>query len=203
MKKQDILTNLESINDDIEITGEILGFAKPKEFDINEITLDQFKNVLENNKQINGYYQSTLDGKVSKGINTFKEKTMPTLIEEAIKAKSTEGLTPEQIKLRELEKQLADMQAEKTKAELLNANTAKLKEKNLDIGLAKYINSDEDVDFFSNLISNSIQNGVKEKLGDSNYTPPKTDNNSFGKIQWQDVIDGKSSYEDFMKQENK
>ena len=77
MKKQDILTKLEGIEEDIDITEEILGFAKPKEFNVNEITLEQFKNVLETNKQINGYYQSTLDSKVSKGINTFKEKTMP------------------------------------------------------------------------------------------------------------------------------
>lgn len=138
-----------------------------------------------------------------KAIAKYEKETLPTKIEEAIKAKSTEGLSPSELKLRELEQKLADMELEKQKAELLNVNTAKLKEKGLDIGLAKYINDDSDVDFFSNLISNSIHNGVKEKLGDSNYTPPKTDNNSFGKIQWQDVIDGKSSYEDFMKQENK
>ncbi|WP_455793602.1 capsid assembly scaffolding protein Gp46 family protein [Clostridium butyricum] len=174
MKKQDLLTKLEEINEDIEITEEILGFAKPKEFNVNDITLEQFKNVLETNQQINGYYQSTLDSKVSKGINTFKEKTMPSLIEEEIKKRDTSNLTPEQLQLKELQAQLDAMKLEKEQAELLNANANKLKENGLDTGLAKYIKSDEDITFFKDLISNSVQAGIQEKLGDSNYKPPTT-----------------------------
>lgn len=174
MKKQDLLTKLEEINEDIEITEEILGFAKPKEFNVNDITLEQFKNVLETNKQINGYYQSTLDSKVSKGINTFKEKTMPSLIEEEIKKRSNEGLTPEQLQLKELQAQLDAMKAEKEQAELLNANIGKLKDNGLDTSLAKYIKTDEDILFFKDLIGNSVQAGIQAKLGDSNYKPPVT-----------------------------
>lgn len=174
MKKQDLLTKLEEINEDIEITEEILGFAKPKEFNVNDITLEQFKNVLETNQQINGYYQSTLDSKVSKGINTFKEKTMPSLIEEEIKKRSNEGLTPEQLQLKELQSQLDAMKAEKEQAELLNANIGKLKDNGLDTSLAKYIKTDEDILFFKELIGNSVQAGIQAKLGDSNYKPPVT-----------------------------
>ena len=174
MKKQDLLTKLEEINEDIEITEEILGFAKPKEFNVNDITLEQFKNVLETNQQINGYYQSTLDSKVSKGINTFKEKTMPSLIDEEIKKRSNEGLTPEQLQLRELQAQLDAMKAEKEQAELLNANIGKLKDNGLDTSLAKYIKTDEDILFFKELIGNSVQAGIQAKLGDSNYKPPVT-----------------------------
>lgn len=186
MKKQDLLTKLEEINEDIEITEEILGFAKPKEFNVNDITLEQFKNVLETNQQINGYYQSTLDSKVSKGINTFKEKTMPSLIEEEIKKRSNEGLTPEQLQLRELQAQLDAMKAEKEQAELLNANIGKLKDNGLDTSLAKYIKTDEDILFFKELIGNSVQAGIQAKLGDSNYKPPVTagDVNSITKEQF-------------------
>lgn len=186
MKKQDLLTKLEEINEDIEITEEILGFAKPKEFNVNDITLEQFKNVLETNQQINGYYQSTLDSKVSKGINTFKEKTMPSLIEEEIKKRSNEGLTPEQLQLRELQAQLNAMKAEKEQAELLNANIGKLKDNGLDTSLAKYIKTDEDILFFKELIGNSVQAGIQAKLGDSNYKPPVTagDVNSITKEQF-------------------
>lgn len=199
----EITEYLNTNKDNEEVVGLIKSFQQPLTRDVVETWCQDGdgRSWLDRNCDI--YSNKAVKTAQEKAIAKYEKETLPTKIEEAIKAKSTEGLTPEQIKLRELEKQLADMQAEKTKAELLNANTAKLKEKGLDIGLAKYINSDEDVDFFSNLISNSIQNGVKEKLGDSNYTPPKADNNSFGKIQWQDVIDGKSSYEDFMKQENK
>lgn len=186
MKKQDLLTKLEEINEDIEITEEILGFAKPKEFNVNDITLEQFKNVLETNQQINGYYQSTLDSKVSKGINTFKEKTMPSLIDEEIKKRSNEGLTLEQLQLRELQAQLDAMKAEKEQAELLNANIGKLKDNGLDTSLAKYIKTDEDILFFKELIGNSVQAGIQAKLGDSNYKPPVTagDVNSITKEQF-------------------
>lgn len=186
MKKQDLLTKLEEINEDIEITEEILGFAKPKEFNVNDITLEQFKNVLETNQQINGYYQSTLDSKVSKGINTFKEKTMPSLIEEEIKKRDTSNLTPEQLQLKELQAQLDAMKAEKEQAELLNANIGKLKDNGLDTSLAKYIKTDEDILFFKDLIGNSVQAGIQAKLGDSNYKPPVTagDVNSITKEQF-------------------
>lgn len=186
MKKQDLLTKLEEINEDIEITEEILGFAKPKEFNVNDITLEQFKNVLETNQQINGYYQSTLDSKVSKGINTFKEKTMPSLIEEEIKKRDTSNLTPEQLQLKELRAQLDAMKAEKEQAELLNANIGKLKDNGLDTSLAKYIKTDEDILFFKDLIGNSVQAGIQAKLGDSNYKPPVTagDVNSITKEQF-------------------
>ena len=186
MKKQDLLTKLEEINEDIEITEEVLGFAKPKEFNVNDITLEQFKNVLETNQQINGYYQSTLDSKVSKGINTFKEKTMPSLIEEEIKKRDTSNLTPEQLQLKELQAQLDAMKAEKEQAELLNANIGKLKDNGLDTSLAKYIKTDEDILFFKDLIGNSVQAGIQAKLGDSNYKPPVTagDVNSITKEQF-------------------
>lgn len=172
----EITEYLNTNKDNEEVVDLIKSFQQPLTRDVVETWCQDGdgRSWLDRNCDI--YSNKAVKTAQEKAIAKYEEKTLPTKIEEAIKAKSTEGLTPEQIKLRELEKQLADMQAEKTKAELLNANTAKLKEKGLDIGLAKYINDDADVDFFSNLISNSIQNGVKEKLGDSNYTPPKTDN---------------------------
>lgn len=175
MIKSELLEKIKDMDDNIEIDYDILGLAKPK--DINDITLDEFKNVLTNNKEIKGYYQSTLDTKVSKGINTFKEKTLPSLIEEGIKAKSEEGLTDEQKQLRALQAKIDQMEQEKAHNELLNSNRNKLKEAKLSEDLAKYIQSDEDIDFFKTLITNSINEGVKEKINNSNYTPPQSDNN--------------------------
>ena len=78
------------------------------------------------------------------------------------------------------------MKLEKAKAELLETNRNKLKGQGLDISLAKYINSDEDITFFKDLISNSVQAGIKEKLGNSNYKPPVStgDVNSITKEQF-------------------
>ena len=107
-------------------------------------------------------------------IAKFKEEELPKLIDDAVKAKSSEGLTPEQIQLKELQAQLDAMKAEKEQAELLNINIGKLKEQGLNTDLARFIKSDEDITFFKNLIDSSVQAGVKEKLGGSNYKPPVT-----------------------------
>lgn len=175
MLKSELLKQLENIKEDEDINETIQGiedFAKP--LDINTIGLEDYKKLISENNEIKGYNQSLVDSAVSKGVESFKSKKMPEYIEKAIKAKSNEGKTPEQIKLQELEKKLSDMELEKQKVELLNTNSAKLKEKGLDTSLAKYISTDEDIEFFGNLISNSVNNGVNEKLNNNNYVPPTT-----------------------------
>lgn len=175
MLKNELLELLKDISDDADINENIQnieGFAKP--LDINSIGLEDYKKLINEKNEIKGYNQSLIDSAVSKGVESFKTKKMPTYIEEAIKAKSNEGKTPEQIQLAELQKQLDEMKAEKEKVEILNANSGKLKEKGLDIGLAKYINTDEDIEFFNTLITNSVNNSVKERLGNKDQTPPKS-----------------------------
>ena len=64
------------------------------------------------------------------------------------------------------------MKAEKEQAELLNANSKKLKEQGLNTDLAKYIKTDDDIDFFKNLINDSVKTQIQQKLGKSSYKPP-------------------------------
>ena len=109
-------------------------------------------------------------------IAKFKTEELPKIIDDAIKAKSNEGLTPEQMQLKELQAQLDAMKAEKEQAELLNANSKKLKEQGLNTDLAKYIKTDDDIDFFKNLINDSVKTQIQQKLGKSSYKPP-VDNN--------------------------
>ena len=110
-------------------------------------------------------------------IAKFKAEELPKLIDDAIKAKSNEGLTPEQMQLKELQAQLDAMKAEKEQAELLNANVRKLKEVGLNTDLARFIKEDSDIDFFKNLINDSVKTEVKQKLGHSSYKVPAVDNN--------------------------
>ena len=110
-------------------------------------------------------------------IAKFKAEELPKIIDDAIKAKSNEGLSPEQMQLKELQAQLDAMKAEKEQAELLNANSKKLKEQGLNTDLAKYIKTDDDIDFFKNLINDSVKTQIQQKLGKSSYKPPVVDNN--------------------------
>ena len=182
MIKKELLEKLKDIADDADINETIQsidGLIKP--FNVKNITIDDYKNILASNEAVKGYYQSTLDSSISKAVDNHDKKFMkekfPKLLEEEIKKRDTSNLSPEQQQLRELQAQLDAMKAEKEQAELLNANIGKLKNNGLDTGLAKYIKSDDDITFFKELIGNSVQAGIKEKLGNSNYKPPANNGN--------------------------
>ena len=193
MLKSELLEKLKDIADDADINEAILkmdDFAKSSKIDVTKMTIDDYKNMLANNDIIKAYYQSSFDSAVGKAVTNhdekFKKEKLPKLIDEAVKAKASEGLTPEQKQLKELQEQLEQMKLEKAKAELLEANRNKLKGQGLDTSLAKYINNDDDIAFFKELIGNSVQAGIKEKLGNSNYKPAASsgDVNSITKEQF-------------------
>ena len=110
-------------------------------------------------------------------IAKFKQEELPKLIDDAIKAKSNEGLTPDQLKIKELEEKMAKYEAEKAESLRLETNRNKLKDNGMNIDLAKYIKTDDDIDFFKNLINNSVKTEIQQKLGKSSYKPPMVDNN--------------------------
>ena len=193
MLKSELLEKLKDIADDADINETILNmedFAKSSKVDVKKLTIDDYKNMLANNDIIKAYYQSSFDSAVGRAVTNhdekFKKEKLPKLIDEAVKAKASEGLTPEQKQLRELQEQLEQMKLEKAKSELLEANRNKLKGQGLDTSLAKYIENDDDIAFFKDLIVNSVQAGIKEKLGNSNYKPPTSagDVNSITKEQF-------------------
>ena len=110
-------------------------------------------------------------------IAKFKQEELPKILDAAIKAKSNEGLTPEQMQLKELQAQLDAMKAEKEQALRLEENRNKLKESGLNTDLARFIKEDSDIDFFKNLINDSVKTQIQQKLGKSSYKPPVVDNN--------------------------
>lgn len=184
MLKSELLEKLKDIAEDADVNEAILSiddFAKSSEIDVKKLTIDDYKNMLANNAVIKAYYQSSFDSAVGSAVTKhdekFKREKLPGIIEDAIKAKSNEGLTPEQIQLRELQAQLDAMKAEKEQAELLNSNVRKLKEVGLNTDLARFIKEDSDIDFFKNLINDSVKAEVKNKLGHSSYKLPAVDNN--------------------------
>ena len=184
MLKSELLEKLKDIAEDADVNETILSiddFAKSSEIDVKKLTIDDYKNMLANNAVIRAYYQSSFDSAVGSAVTKhdekFKREKLPGIIEDAIKAKSNEGLSPEQVQLKELQAQLDAMKAEKEQAELLNSNVRKLKEVGLNTDLARFIKEDSDIDFFKNLINDSVKAEVKNKLGHSSYKLPAVDNN--------------------------
>ena len=209
MLKSELLEKLKDINDDTDINEIILSiedFAKSSELDVTKLTTEDYKRILETNEAIKGYYTSQMDSAISKAINShdekFKRDKLPKIIEDELKKRSNEGLTPEQIEIKNLKAEMEAMKAEKEANDLLNTNRTKLKEVNLSEDLAKYIKEDSDIEFFKNLITESVNNGVKNKINGSSYAPPSGNNLGGGKITWEMVQENPSLMADYMKQNN-
>ena len=182
MKKIDLLKLIEGLEDETDVLDtlkeqeEVKGLIKP--FDVNEITLEDFKKVITDNKEVKGYYTSEKDRAVSKGIETFKSNNLPKLIDEELKKKSNEGLSEEAIQLKELQAKFEALEKEKTISELKGKYTKLLVEKGLNAELIDFVfNEDEEifnsnVDKINSIIENSINAKTNEILNNNEYIPP-------------------------------
>lgn len=182
MKKIDLLKLIEGLEDETDVLDtlkeqeEIKGLIKP--FDVNEITLEDFKKAIADNKEIRGYYTSEKDRAVTKGIETFKSNNLPKLIDEELKKKSNEGLSEEAIQLKELQAKFEALEKEKTISELKGKYTKLLVEKGLNAELIDFVfNEDEEifnsnVDKINSIIENSINAKTNEILNNNEYIPP-------------------------------
>lgn len=184
MKKVDLIKLIEGLGDDDNVletlkeNEDIKDFAKSLH-DINNISIEDFKQLLANNQVIKGYWTSEKDSAVSKGVESFKTKTMPKHIEEEIKKRSNEGKSPEQIQLEELQVKIAQMEKEKQMSVLTNKYSKTLSEKGLPIDLVDFIVSEDEekilanIEKFEGMFNNVADSKVKAKLGDMDYQPPK------------------------------
>ena len=182
MKKIDLLKLIEGLEDETDVLEtlkeqeEIKGLIKP--FDVEKITLEDFKKVITENKEIKGYYTSEKDRAVSKGIETFKSNNLQKLIDEELKKKSNEGLSEEAIQLKELQAKFEALEKEKTISELKGKYTKLLSEKGLSTELIDFVfNEDEEifnsnVDKINSIIENSINAKTNEILNNNEYIPP-------------------------------
>lgn len=203
MLKSELLEKLKDIKDDAEVDSAVLniGFAKPID------SIDSFKELLANNDKVNGYWTSEKDRAVSQGIGTFKEKSLPKLIEEELKKKSNDGLTPEQIQLKEMQKQLDAMKAEKTRVEMSNKYSKVLNEKGLSTDLVDFVlGADDDsttanIEKINNIISTVVNNQVKSKLNQGGEQVPPTQTNTLGKVSWDEVLKNPDLFEQYKSQE--
>lgn len=182
MKKIDLLKLIEDLEDETDVLDtlkeqeEIKGLIKP--FDVNEITLEDFKKVITDNKEVKGYYTSEKDRAVSKGIETFKSNNLQKLIDEELKKKSNEGLSETEIQLKEVQAKVEALEKEKTISELKGKYTKSLVEKGLNAELIDFVfNEDEEifnsnVDKINSIIENSINAKTNEILNNNEYIPP-------------------------------
>ncbi|GAA0768611.1 DUF4355 domain-containing protein [Clostridium subterminale] len=181
MKKNELLKLIENLEDEAEVLDTIKEHEEikslAKDFDVNGIALEDFTKLLQENKEIKGYWTSEKDRAVSKGVNTFKENNLQKLIDEAIKSKSNEGKTPEQIALEEIQAKYEAMEKQMKMKDLESKYKDTLSEKGLDTRLMKFILSENEeditknIEFFTDIISSNTNLKVNERLNESSYKP--------------------------------
>ena len=120
--------------------------------------------------------QPRLDQHFTKGLETWKEKTLPGLIDEEIKKKFP-AETEEQKRLRKLEEELERERQTRIRAELMNKATTLATQKGLPVELVAYfVGQDEDstvnnLTALENIWQQHLQKAVEEKFKDNGRSP--------------------------------
>ncbi|NFH81729.1 DUF4355 domain-containing protein [Clostridium botulinum] len=155
-----------------EVKGLIKSFQQPLNRDTVELWCKdgEGKSWLDRNCDL--YSNKAVETARTNALEKFKQEELPKLQEEYYKSKTGEGMTEGQKQMKALQDKIEKMESEKAENERIKANADKLKEKGLNTDLARFINSDDDIQFFETLITNSVDSKVKEKLGDGAYKPP-------------------------------
>lgn len=167
MTKTELLALLAEAGDEENIDDKL-----PKQ----QLTLDLLKEQLNSNKEFAGYVAAQKDSAVSKGINTWKENNLEKIIQEEIEKINNKEMTPEQKRIAELEKKLADREEAERKATAKNNLIKELNENKLPVGLVDFVNNEEiDVKKLSGVLSNFVNDAIKERVKDNSYTPPSGD----------------------------
>lgn len=120
--------------------------------------------------------QPRLDAHFTKGLETWKEKTLPSLLDEEIKKKFP-GETEEQKRLRKLEEELAQERQARVKSELINKATTLATQKGLPVEIVSYfVGQDEDTTIsnltaLENIWQQALEKAVEAKFKDSGRSP--------------------------------
>lgn len=197
MNKTELLALINEVDDNADIDEIILsnGFAKP----ITDV--EGLNKLLESDKSLQGLF----DKKVTTGIENFKKNGMQKLIEAEVLKRTGKNETPEQKEIRELKERLDKADKEKAKAEMISKYKDVLTEKKIPSNMIDFLLAQDDettganIELFENSMKQYIEAGIKEKLGDSEYTPP-TGGGNVGKVTWEQVIDDPSLYNTYLEQ---
>ncbi len=182
MELKDVQQFLSENKDSNDVKGLIQGL----------LGVDDIQNLLQTNKDFTSWFDSEKDKHHNKALDTYKQKTLPKLIEEEIARRNPNNKSPEAL---EVEKALAEIKQWKTRTIRESVRNEALKfatEHKLPSDVIDYFitldNEDDDEGTkskeatMSNLTklkdtwSSHLQTVVNEQLKGSGYTPKDTGN---------------------------
>lgn len=128
------------------------------------------------------YSNKAVETARNNAIAKFKEEELPKIIEEELKKANNKKKTPEQLELEELKAKFEALEKEKAKADMTTKYTKVLTEKGLNTDLINFVLGENDetttqnIESIEKIINGAVDNGVKNKLSSSSYTPPSESN---------------------------
>lgn len=173
MLKSELLKLIENIEDE----GSIDEVLTQSDFAKSLTSLDSFKKLVSENSDFKSYLDSEKDKHYSKALETWKTNNLGKLVEAEL-LKHNPKLTPEQLKIQELEKKFADMEKAKARAEMVAKFKDVLTEKKIPSKMVDFLLADDEdvtnanITLFEESMKSFIDEGVKVRLGGSSYTPP-------------------------------
>lgn len=152
---------------------------------VDEITLEQFKNALENNLECKGYYDSIVDKTVNKrldkSIDTWKTNNLENLINEEVNKRYPQK-TEAEIQFEKQQKELEKAMEEKKQLELQIKYQNLMVENNLPMEILDFVAGKDvettisNVERFKKLTEGHAmklaQNEIIRRMGEGAYTPP-------------------------------
>lgn len=171
MNLEDVKKFFEENKDNEEVKAYLEGLKK--------VSVQEVQQMLTENEELKRWLDSEKDRHFTKGLETFKQKTMPKLIDEEIKKRFPEA-DPKDLKLAELEAKIAQMEQEKQRELLRNKALTLATEKKLPIQLIDFlIGNDEEstlqnLSTFEEVWTSHLQTLVDEKLKSTGVQPKET-----------------------------
>lgn len=162
----EVKSYFETNKDNAEVIGYVKGFTN----------LDGVKNFLETNEDGKKYLGTYGDSRVTKGIETFKTNTLPSLIEIELK-KLNPTLDERDLRIQALERENLETKSARNKETLQNKALKIASEKNLPVDMVSFFLGQDEESTIGNLTSleNSLTNyskSIRESiLKDGSHVP--------------------------------
>ena len=184
MKKIDLLNLLSEIADDGDINETLLSNEEFKAYkDLNKLTADDIGTILTG--EVGKVYMQSHDDSVrSHAVETYKNGKGKEAIEKARlegieEGKNGKKKTPEMERIGQLEKQLAEANAQATRNATNSAIGKILESKKLPSELIDFVYGDgkeetytKNIETIEKIINDTTNNNMQTKLGQGAYVPP-------------------------------
>jgi len=167
MTLEEIKAFFEQNKDNEEVKNYLAGLSKPTPEGVKD-----FLGTEEGKKLL----QPMLDSYFSKGLETWKEKTLPGLIEEEVKKKFPDE-TEEQKRIRKMEEELTKERQARVRSELTSKATTFATQKGLPVDLVGYFVGQDEETTTSNLTTletiwqKNLEAAVEAKFKESGRKP--------------------------------